>query len=116
MNFTFIDDDEILLLATPIMDNLMDASTRQDHSAHVRDFTPRLKAIVTKDYLKQVCEKYQSEKGFFTERFPVAMFKRPDSVVIVWKQFFSKAEGEFMAEMVLVCQEDRILCDHVMVL
>ncbi|WP_318518862.1 hypothetical protein [Photobacterium leiognathi] len=116
MKFTLLSDDEIWQVATSMMDNLMDASTRRDHAAHVRDFTPRLKAIVTKDYLDQVCEQYQAEKGFFTERVPLAIFKRPDSAIVVWKQFFSKAEGEFMAEMVLVYQNDRFLCDHVTVL
>ena len=43
-------DAEILAIANPIMNNLMDASTAIDHERHVADFTDRLKAIVTKDY------------------------------------------------------------------
>ena len=36
MNFETMSDKEILGIATPIMDNLMDASTRIDYEAHVR--------------------------------------------------------------------------------
>jgi len=97
------------------MDNLMDASTHIDHESHVRDFTDRMKAIVTEEYLQRVCEQYQQEKGFFSEREFVSVFKRPNSAVIVWKQYFTKAKGEFVAEMVLVHQNGRFLCDHVMV-
>ncbi len=57
-------DAEILTIADPIMDNLMEASTAIDHARHVRDFTDRLKAIVTKDYLERVCRQYQTEKGY----------------------------------------------------
>jgi hypothetical protein len=57
-------EDEILRIANPIMDNLMDASTAIDHARHIRDFTERMKAIVTKEYLQKVCEKYQQEKGY----------------------------------------------------
>lgn len=64
-------DPEILTIADPIMDNLMEASTAIDHARHVRDFTDRLNAIVTKDYLAKVCLQYQSEKGFFGARTPV---------------------------------------------
>ena len=115
MNFENMSDKEILDIANSIMDNLMEASTDIDHERHIRDFTDRMKRIVTKDYLQKVCENYQAEKGYFGERDPVAVFKRPDSAAIVWKQLFTKAKGEHVAEMVLVHQNGKFLCDHAMV-
>ena len=115
MNFETMSDKEILGIATPIMDNLMDASTRIDYEAHVRDFSDRMKQVVTKEHLQKVCQQYQAEKGFFADREPVAVFKRPESAAIVWKQRFTKAKGDFVAEMVLVHQHGRFLCDHAMV-
>ncbi len=115
MNFEEMSESEILAIANPIMDNLMDASTRIDHESHIRDFTDRMKSIVTKEHLQRVCEQYQQEKGFFSDRKSVAVFKRPDSAAIVWKQSFTKAKGEFVAQMVLVHQNGRFLCDHALV-
>ncbi len=115
MNFEDLSDTDILEIATPIMDNLMEASTWIDYEAHVRDFSDRMKAIVTKEHLQKVCQQYQAEKGFFAERQPVAVFKRPESAAIIWKQRFTKAKGEFVAEMVLVHHNGRYLCDHAMV-
>lgn len=109
-------DVEILAIADPIMDNLMEASTAIDHARHVRDFTDRLKAIVTKDYLECVCRQYQAEKGTFGARKLVAVFRRPGSIVIVWKQHFNDSLGDYVAEMVLVQQGGRYLVDHVFVL
>lgn len=116
MNFEDMSDNEILDLATPIMDNLMDASMRIDYETHVRDFSDRMKKVVTKAHFQKVCQQYQAEKGFFAERQPIAVFKRPDSAAIIWKQNFTKAKGEFVAEMVLVHQDGRYLYDHAMVL
>jgi hypothetical protein len=115
MTLENMSDDDILRVANPIMDNLMDASTVIDHERHIRDFSDRMKAIVTKDYLHKVCEKYQREKGYFSRREPVAVFRRPGAVAIVWKQWFTKAPGEFVAEMVLIEQDGRFLVDHAMV-
>ena len=115
MNFEQMSKDEILAIANPIMDNLMDASTKIDHERHVRDFTERMRNIVTREYLRKVCEKYQAEKGYFADRKSVAVFKRPDSAAIIWKQSFTKAKGEFVAEMVLVHNAGKYLCDHAMV-
>jgi hypothetical protein len=115
MNFEEMSEQDILAIANPIMDNLMEASTQIDHERHIKDFTDRMKNIVTREYLKKVCEQYQTEKGFFAGREPVAVFKRPDSAVIVWKQLFSQAQGEFVAEMVLVNRNGKYLVDHAMV-
>ena len=115
MNFEKMSEKEILYIANPIMNNLMDASTDIDHERHNRDFTDRMKKIVTRDYLKKVCKDCQAVRGFFGEREPVAVFRRPDSAAIVWKQSFTKVKGEFVAEMVLVHQNERFLCDHAMV-
>jgi len=115
MNFQEMSDREILDIANPIMDNLMEASTYIDHQRHVRDFTDRIKKIVTKEHLEKVCTQYQSEKGYFEKREPVAVFKRPESAAIVWRQTFTKAKGEFVAEMVLVNKDGKFLVDHVMV-
>jgi hypothetical protein len=74
-----------------------------------------LKAIVTKDHLEKVCRQYQDEKGYFSRREVIAIFRRPNSVAIVWKQRFTNVAGEFVAEMVIVEQGSRYLVDHVMV-
>lgn len=100
-------DEDILAVANPIMDNLMEGSTEINHAKHTRDFTERLKAIVTPEHLMQVCKRYQVEWGYFSHREFVAVFRRPSSVAIVWRQWCTKQEGEFVAEMVLVQQGSR---------
>ena len=106
---------EILSIANPIMDNLMDASTAIDHERHIRDFSERMKALVTKEYLQKVCEKYQREKGYFSRREPVAVFKRPGGAAIIWRQWFTNAPGEFVAEMLLVEKDGKFVVDHAIV-
>lgn len=108
-------DQDILSVADPIMDNLMDASTVIDYERHIRDFTDRLKAALSKERLECICKDYQSTKGFFAEREFVAVFRRPESVAIVWRQRFTKQPGDFVAEMVLVQRDGKYLVDHVMV-
>ena len=108
-------DAEILAVANPIMDNLMDASTAIDYDRHTRDFTDRAKSVLSKDALESICKNYQNKKGFFARREFVAVFRRPDSVAVVWRQWFTQAQGEFVAELVLVEQDGKYLVDHVMI-
>lgn len=108
-------DAAILAIVEPMMDNLMEASTPIDHERHTRDFSDRIRKIVTPEYLEAVCRKYQAEKGFFAGRDVVAIFRRPGAVAVVWKQRFTKAEGDFVAEILVVEEDGRYLVDHVMV-
>lgn len=115
MNFQVMAEKDILEIASPMMDNLMQASTDIDHAKHVQDFTQRAKSIVTPEHLESVCKKYQIEKGTWLNREPIAVFRRPTSAAIIWKQYCSKAEGEYVAEIVLVHQDGKFLIDHAMV-
>jgi hypothetical protein len=115
MQLTRKSDADILAVVEPIMDNLMDASTAIDYPRHVRDFTARLRGMLPEDALRAICADYPASRGFFAEREFVALFRRTDSIAVVWRQRFTKAAGDFVAELVLVEQGDRYLVDHVMV-
>lgn len=116
MNFEEMSEEQIIAIANPMMDNLMDASTAIDHQKHIKDFTDRLKSIVTEEHLKLVCEQYQREKGFFADRVLIAVLRRPNSAIITWKQKFTKVSGEYLAEMVQVHTNDKYLIDHTWVI
>lgn len=64
--------------------------------------------------LQKVYEKYRREKGYFSRRGPVAVFRRSGGAAIIWRQWFTKAPGEFVAEMLLVEKEGRLRVDHAM--
>lgn len=115
INFEVMSDLELWQIADEMMAHLMAGSTVIDHAMHTRDFTPRLLAMVTPEYLACVCHAYQQEKGYFAQRKRVALFRRPNSVAFIWTQYFTQQVGEFVAEMVLVNQNDSCLVDHVMV-
>jgi hypothetical protein len=100
-------DEEIMAIATPIMDNLMQASTDIDHARHVRDFSDNMKAIVTRDNLTRQCKQYQAELGSFTKRELVGIFRKKTDVRIFWRQWYSKSDDEFVAFMHLMFRDGK---------
>ncbi len=113
MKLCDLTDEQIMAVIDPIMDNLMQASARIDHAAHTRDFTDRLRAIVTPEHLQNVCRRYQAKWGLPGPRERVGVFRRSDSVAAVWKQWLSESDDEFVAELVLIEEDGRYLVDHV---
>jgi len=116
MALSDLSDAAILQVAVPIMDNLMDASRHIDYARHVRDFSDRAKASLDEVRFGQICDQYQRERGTFTDRELLGILRRPTSVVILWKQRFTKAQGEYLAELFISDAEGKPLVERVMVL
>jgi len=108
-------DIEILTLVEPMISNMMDGSTEINHAKHTRDFTERMRCIVTPEHLRYVCEDYQARWGVFEQREFVAMFRRTDSIAIIWRQFTTLSTDERVAEAVFTMEAGRIMIDHAMV-
>lgn len=115
MKLEGMSDQEILQVIDPIMDNLMQGSTDIDHAKHTRDFTERMKCIVTPERLRDICVDYQARIGYFGKREFVALFRREKSIAVIWKLSCSKSSDEFVAEAVFVPEDDKWLVDHAMV-
>ena len=73
-----------------------------------------MKVIVTKEYLQKFVRGF-NEKGYFFEARVCRRIQTSGFSCLVWKQWFTKASGEFVAEMVLIKKDRRFLVDHAMV-
>lgn len=114
-NLADLSDQDALEIANQMMDALMDASTRQDYAAHIQHFSKRAQSVLDQTQFEVVCEVYQKKNGFFQEREFVALFRRPESIAFIWKQRYSKAEGDYVAEMVMIVEEGEYKVDHAFV-
>ena len=100
MDFTKLSDQEILNIANPLMDNLMNGSTEHDYEKHSKDFTKRLKDIVTKENLEKQLQ--ENTWGEFTKRELISIIRKKNSIFVLWKQWLSKSTDEFLAEIIII--------------
>ena len=108
-------DAELLAIFEPMMDNCIAGSSAIDHAQHVRDFTDRLAAIVTRENLEAQCASYQPQLGVFGRREFVCLFRRDASVAVVWRQFFTESDDEFVNQANFVFRDGRVMIDHCLI-
>ena len=113
MNFVEMEENEILKIVEPIMDNCLRGSNENNHVKHTRDFTERMKKIVTPENLKLQLSK--EPRAFFTERKFIHLFRRKSSIGIIWMQFISTSNDDLMNQAIFVQRKDKILIDHCMI-
>ena len=110
MNFSKLSDKEILDIANPLMDNLMEGSSEGDCEKLTRDFTDRLKSVVTKDsFEKQMAE---NTLGDFAKRELLSIIHKKNSIFVLWKQWFTESNDEFLAEIIIIHKDGKLLVDH----
>lgn len=108
-------DQDALKIANQMMDDLMNASTQKDYIKHIRHFSKRAQNILDETQFEVICEVYQKKLGFFQDRAFIALFRRPDSIAFIWRQTYSKAKGDFVAEMVMIVEYGEYKVDHAFV-
>ena len=113
MNFVEMNDGEILRLIDPIMDNCLSGSNENNHAKHVRDFTQRMRKIVTPENL--ALQLSTEPRSFFTDREFIHLFRRQNSIGVLWKQYISTSDDELLNQAIFVASNDRILIDHCMI-
>ena len=94
-------------------DNCLEGSNKNNHAMHVRDFTERMKNIVTPENLKMQLSK--EPRAFFTLRQFIYLFRRQDSIGVIWKQHISTSNDELMNQAIFVERGGKILIDHCMI-
>ena len=100
MNFLEMDEKRILSIVDPIMDNCLNGSNENNHAKHVKDFTERMRNIVTPENLKMQLS--HEPLSFFTNREFVHPFRRQSSNGVVWKQYISTTDDELMNKAIFV--------------
>ena len=113
--FDSLSDETLLEIANQMMNDLMDASTHMDYERHIQHFSRRAKSILDETQFKVVCGVYQEKMGTFTDREFIGLFRRPDSIAVIWKQHYSKVAGDYVAEMVMIIEDNQYRVDHAFV-
>ena len=108
-----LSEEEILRIVEPIMDNCLEGSNEGDHNKHTKHFTNRMKSIVTPEELKRQLS--IEPKIYWTKREFVCLFRRSNSVGIVWKQKTSSSKDELINQAIFKEVEGKILIDHCMI-
>ena len=84
MIFVEREEDEILRIVEPIMDNCLNGSNEDNHAKHTRDFTERMRKIVTPENLRLQLSKKEEPIGSHQSMMP----KNQKSVYqIIYKTF-----------------------------
>ncbi|MFK7995054.1 MAG: hypothetical protein AB8B87_13000 [Granulosicoccus sp.] len=107
-----LDDEAVLKVAEPMMDDIMAGVSRRDYKRHSSHFSVVLKSVVGPDEFLEACDKQESDWGLPGARELVAIFRKEKSFTLIWDQHYDRTEGQVVAMTTIAVKGGRYFVDH----
>ena len=108
MNLVDMSDDEIMEIANPIWDSLVQASNKKDYGGFTKHFA---KDMLFGANEVEIGKQWASNKmltTLSTDREYFGCLRRKDHVTILFKQTSTEMPGEYLGRLVLGIEDDSV--------
>lgn len=107
-----LDDNDILKVANPMMDDIIRGLARRDHALHTCHFSVHLKSLGSPESFLEDCDRYETSWGRPGQRELVSIFRKAKSFSLVWNQDFSNTDDQVMAVQTIALKGGRYFVDN----
>jgi len=101
-------DEEIISLANPLWDNLINSSNKKDYSGFTKDFSAQMLYGANEVELGKQWSNNELLINLSNDKICLGCLRRNDFVTVLYKQKSTKIEGEFLGRLVLGMQGNEI--------
>jgi hypothetical protein len=108
MQFFEKDEEDIISIANPIWDNLVEASNEQDYEKISLHFSKRMLEEVDEDNLDKQWETNPVLTSLSSRREYPGCLYRGRFVTVLWKQLSFKVQGDYLAKLVLATENGEV--------
>jgi len=108
MNFVEKLDEEILKIANPIWDNLVDSSNRKDYADFSKQFSQEMRKGANEIDISNQWENSDLLTSLSTHREFLGCLRRDKFVTVLWKQFSDKVQGDYLGRLVLAAEDGEV--------
>ena len=108
MNLIKKSDDEIIKIANPIWDNLVDSSNRKDYSSFTKDFSAKMLFGANEVEIGKQWSNNKLLTSLSKKRKFFGCLRRNNHVTVLYKQTSEEVPGEFLGRLVLGIEDDEV--------
>ena len=106
-----LDDQAVLNVIEPMMDDVMSGVLNRDYAHHSCHFSVDLKSSITADAFLAKCEHWEAMWGRPGQREKVAIFRKEKSFTVLWHQLYDNTEDQILAATTVAVKGGRYFVD-----
>ena len=108
MQFFEKPEEEILNIAEPIWDNLIEGSNERDYEKISKHFFKKMLENVDETNMNRQWESSEALTSLSTRRELLGCLRRGRFVTVLWKQLSFKIQGDHLATLVLGVEDNEV--------
>jgi hypothetical protein len=108
MQFFEKPEEEILKIAEPMWENLIEGSNERDYAKISKQFSKKMLANVDEVNMSHQWESSDILTSLSTRRELLGCLRRGRFVTVLWKQLSFKVQGDYLATLVLGVEDQEI--------
>ncbi len=97
------DNNEIIKLSTPILDNILLGIEKKDYKMYSRDFDSVMKEVLPESKFKSVHQQILSQVGLIKEKTYLGFLNKEKYTLVLWKGKSNKIKDDIFIQ--LVCSK-----------
>jgi len=106
-----LDDQAVLNVIEPMMDDIMSGIINRDYAQHSSHFSVDLKSCTNNDTFKAQCDQWDKQWGRPGQRERVTIFRKEKSFTVLWHQLYDKTEDQVLAVTTVALKGGRYFVD-----
>lgn len=106
-----LDDQAVLTVAEPMMDDLMSGIANRDYALHSRHFSVNLKSAISAEVFLEQCDQRESDWGRPSQRDLLTIFRKEKSFTVLWHQHMDKTDDQVLAVTTIAVKGGRYFVD-----
>lgn len=102
-------NEEVTMIAEPILDNILEAFELNDYLRYSKDFDATLKEAISEKKFVEVDRYFQDSLGDYQSREYLGFVVKGKMSVVLWKARYSNSEDDVMIKLVVSKRGDECL-------
>ena len=102
-------EQDVVALADPILDNILQALKAGDHAKYQRDFGPIMRAAATAKAFGRTRDVLVGQLGGYRSRAYLGLLRKGGMTVVLYKAAFDKTRDDTLIKLVLVRRDGKVV-------
>ena len=102
-------DAQIIALAEPVLQNLLDGSHELNYEKFSRDFSHGMKTVMPRDMFMEQSIGIQHVRGKCVARKALGVLRKNQTALVVWSAQYEKTADDMLIQLKLSYDNDRLV-------
>lgn len=108
-------DEEIIALAEPLLQNLLDGASALNYEKFTHDFSHSMRTVMPHELFMEQTIGLQHVRGKCISRKPLGVLRKNKTALVIWSSQYEKTEDDMLIQLKLVFEKDKLVISSALI-